>query len=432
VTARGEGGAAGARVGKYQLLGEIGRGAMGAVYRAEDRLSGEVVAVKLLEPVGEAERELCSRLFFNEVGASGLLHHPNIVPVRDAGREGDRFYVVMDYVEGGRTLEAWCTTRSLLSLERILSVGLDCAEALHYAHVKGVIHRDVKPANVLLDGGGHARLTDFGIAVLGQGGLAATSPFAAAGSPLYMAPEQLRRDEVTPRSDLFALGLVLYQLITGRHPFAASSMAAVTRRVLEDTPELPSRYRPDLPPGLEAVVMRLLEKESAARPASGLEVANVLSTLLGGPRRPLEGVLAEGRADQLRRLAFFRDFEEAQLWELLRWTRWEEVAPGAVLLREGEAGDSFFIIVDGRVAVSKAGLTVTQLSAGQCIGEVSCLGRRPRSASVTALEPVRVLRVNAALLENASKDCQIAFQRVFISTLVERLVDTTEALARGA
>jgi serine/threonine-protein kinase len=208
------------------MLGEIGRGATGTVFRAEDRLSGEVVALKLIEPVRDTQRELYARVFFNEVRASGLLRHPNIVPVRDAGREGDRFYVVMEYVQGGQSLEPWCTTRSLLALDRVLSVGLECAEALHYAHLKSVIHRDVKPANVLLDGGGHARLTDFGIAVLGEGGLAVTSPFVAAGSPLYMAPEQLRRDEVTPRSDLFALGLVLYQLLTGRHPFAASSVDA--------------------------------------------------------------------------------------------------------------------------------------------------------------------------------------------------------------
>jgi CRP-like cAMP-binding protein len=177
--------------------------------------------------------------------------------------------------------------------------------------------------------------------------------------------------------------------------------------------------------------MRLLEKDPAARPASGIEVASALSTLLGGGWRPLEGVLAEGRAEQLRRLAFFSDFREAELWELLRWTRWEEVPPGAVLLREGEEGDSFFIVVEGRVAVTKAGRDLARLGAGQCIGEISCLGGRPRPATVTALERVCVVRVDAALLDDASSECRVALQRALITTLVERLADTAAALAGG-
>ena len=160
-------------------------------------------------------------------------------------------------------------------------------------------------------------------------------------------------------------------------------------------------------------------------------MAGVLSALLGGARRPLEGVLAEGRADQLRRLDFFRDFAEAELWELLRWAHWEDVAPGTALVREGEEGNTFFVIVEGRVAVRKSALDIAELGAGQCFGEISYLSSRPRSASVTALEPSCVLQVNAELLQNASPACQIAFQRVFISTLVERLVQTTETLARG-
>jgi len=424
------GGGAGLHLGKYRLLEEIGRGAVGAVYRAEDRLSGAVVAVKLIVPGSDAQRDVYARLFFNEVRASGLLRHPNIVPVLDAGREGGRFYVVMQYVDGGHTLDDWCRPGALMPRDRVLSVALDCVEALHYAHGKGVIHRDVKPANVLLDARGQARLTDFGIAVLGEGALADTSPFAAAGSPLYMAPEQIRQDVVTPRSDLFAFGLVLYQLLTGHHPFAASSIAAVSRRLLDEAPEPPSRRCPDLPRELDALVLRLLAKDPAGRPASGLEVANALSALLGGARRPLEGILAEGRADQLRRLDFFRDFGEAELWELLRWAHWEEVAPRTALVREGEEGHSFFVLVEGRVAVCKSMRRIAELGPGQCFGEISYLSARPRSASVTALERTCVLRVNAALLENASPACQIAFQRVFISTLVERLVQTTEALAR--
>jgi CRP-like cAMP-binding protein len=139
--------------------------------------------------------------------------------------------------------------------------------------------------------------------------------------------------------------------------------------------------------------------------------------------------MAEGRTEQLRRLAFFRDFGEAQLWELLRWTRWEEAAGGDVLVREGEQGHSLFVIVEGRVAVRKGDLQLAVLGPGECFGEIAYLSKRRRSASVVAMERASVLRVNAQLMERASQQCQLAFQRVLIATLIERLVDTTQALA---
>lgn len=419
-------------LGKYRLLEEIGRGAVGVVYRAEDSLSGRQVAVKVIAPRTEEQRAVYARLFFNEVRANGLLRHPNIVPVLDAGREGPRFYVVMECVSGGRTLDDYCGSAALLPVRTVLEVALDCAEALHYAHGKGVIHRDVKPANVLLDERRRAHLSDFGIAVLGEGGLADTSPFAAAGSPLYMAPEQVCQDAVTPATDLFALGVVLYQLLSGRHPFAGPSIAAITQRLLTETPRTLDRLRGDLPPGLVDLVARTLAREPRSRPPGALALAHELSELLGGTRRPLEGVMAEGRTEQLRRLEFFRGFGEAELWELLRWARWEEAACGEVLVREGEQGHSLFIIVEGRVAVRKSDIELATLGPGACFGEIAYLSRRRRSASVVVTERACVLRLNAASLESASPQCQLDFQRVLISTLIERLVDTTEALAARA
>ena len=415
-------------LGKYRLLDELGHGAAGVVYRAEDSLSGRQVAVKVIAPRTEEQRAVYSRLFFNEVRANRMLRHPSIVPILDAGREGSRFYVVMECVGGGRTLDSYCHGGALLPVRTVLAIALDCAEALHYAHGKGVIHRDVKPANVLLDEQQHAHLSDFGIAVLGDGGLADTSPFAAAGSPLYMAPEQVRQDAVTPATDLFALGVVLYQLLSGRHPFAGPSIAAITQRLLTETPVALNTLRGDLPQGLAELIDRTLDRRPQRRPRGALAMAHELSALLGGARRPLEGLMAEGRTEQLRGLAFFRDFGEAQLWELLRWTRWEEAAGGDVLVREGEQGHSLFVIVEGRVAVRKGDLQLAVLGPGECFGEIAYLSKRRRSASVVAMERASVLRVNADLMQSASQQCQLAFQRVLISTLIERLVDTTQAL----
>ena len=413
-------------VGKYRLLEEIGRGAVGVVYRAQDSESGETLALKIFEPRSDAQRAIYAELFLNEVRASARMRHPNIVPVLDAGREGERFFVVMDFVPGGRTLEQDCARRSLLSVHEVVTIGVDCAEALHYAHRKGVIHRDVKPANVLMDRRRRARLTDFGVAVLGEGRLADTSPFAAAGSPLYMAPEQVTHDQVTPRTDLFALGLILYQLLCGTHPFAGRSMATITRRLLDEEPEPLHHRRIGVPADLSALVQRTLCRDPDGRPTSALELAQDLSAMLDGSRRPVEGLQAEGRVDRLRRLDFFRDFGEAELWELLRCASWDDVAQGTCVAREGEQGSNFYIVVAGRMLVRKAGVDAGFLEVGDCFGELSYVGDNRYPASVVAERGACLLRVNEALLKNASGRCQLDFQRVFIKMLVARLASTTQ------
>jgi hypothetical protein len=416
-------------IGKYQLLEEVGHGAVGVVHRARDHLTGKEVAVKIFEPPTAAQRETFERLFFNEVRANRLLHHPNIIPVLDAGQEGKRYYVVMEYVPGARTLEDIRNERRPLPVERVIEIAVDCAEALHYAHSKGVIHRDIKPANVLIEHGRGARLSDFGIAVFGEGQLAETSTFASAGSPLYMAPEQVRHDAITPSTDLFALGVVMYELLAGEHPFRGASMAAVTARLLDHNPVPLSSVRSDLPPGLSGLVNATLAKTALERPSSGLDLARQLSDLLGGQRRPLEGIIAEARTAQLRELDFFRDFGDVELWELLRWAYWEDIECGDVVIREGEEGSSFFILVEGQMEVRKSAVLLLQLEAGACFGEISYLSSQPRSASVVAMSRCSVLRVTAMLLSGASERCQLAFQNVFIQTLINRLVATTSALS---
>ena len=339
----------------------------------------------------------------------------------DAGREGDRYYVVMEYVPGVRTLEEARAARPLLPVKRVLEIVIDCAEALHYAHGKGVIHRDIKPANVLIATGCGARLSDFGIAVLGDGELAETSTFAAAGSPLYMAPEQMRHDAVTPSTDLFALGVVMYELLSGQHPFHGTSIAAVTDRLLNHEPAPLSSLRKDLPAGLSSLVSRTLAKSASDRPSSGLELARRLTAVLGSNRRPLEGIVAEGRTEQLRKLDLFADFADSELWELLRWAHWDELASDEVAVREGEYDADFCILIEGRMQVLKAGVLVAQISSGACFGESGYLGNHAQAASVIATSRCSVLRVGAQLLQGASQSCRLAFQNVLIQVLVQRL-----------
>ena len=335
----------------------------------------------------------------------------------------------MEYVRGVATLESHCHRKSLLSFEAVADIVFKCAEALDYAHRKGVIHRDIKPGNILLGENGAVKLADFSIALLADPHLFDTQLMVPAGSPLYMSPEQIREDEVTGQSDLFSLGVVLYELLSGRHPFMADTLAGVTHRVVHEPHPPISRHAPQVPVSLQRLVDKALAKERGQRYASALDFAADLSQIFSELRHPQDGIATEGRADALMRLSFFRAFPDAEVWELLRWASWEEHGPGTTILSEGEDGDSFFIVVDGRVSVRKGEHPIATLESGQCFGEIGYLSRQRRTATVVTDTTVSLLRMNAELIDQASQSCQVQFQKVFIAVLIDRLVDTTRALA---
>jgi serine/threonine protein kinase len=184
------------------------------------------------------------KLFFNEAKVAGKLRHPNIVGVFDAGVEGDVCYIVMEMIFGGRTLFDHCQPDSLLPIEDVVRVIFKSARALDYAHRQGVIHRDVKPRNILLTEDGEVKLSDFSIALRTQGDATDTQVHGYIGSPLYMSPEQVKDDTITNQTDIFSLGVVMYELLTGRHPFAADNLPAIAHRITEKIPTPLLEMRP--------------------------------------------------------------------------------------------------------------------------------------------------------------------------------------------
>ena len=213
----------GQALGKYQVLTTIGRGNMATVYLGQDPFIDRPVAIKVAfdEYVQSDETgPLYRRMFFNEAQAAGMLKHPNITAIFDAGVDQDRYYIVMEYIHGGTTLDTFTSAENLLSIKNVTDILYQCAMGLDYAHGKGVIHRDIKPRNILITDELEAKITDFGVAVVPH--LQEGQSAEHAGSPLYMAPEQLRLEEATTQSDLFALGVVAYELLTGKHPFEES------------------------------------------------------------------------------------------------------------------------------------------------------------------------------------------------------------------
>jgi len=268
--------------GRYEVVEEIGAGAMGAVFKARDPVMDRVVAVKtihasaLVGPLADQYRERFTR----EARAAGRLAHPGIVTVFDAGVEGDTPYLVMEYVPG-RTLEDVLNTGEHYPLEKVCEIGQQVAEALAYAHANGVIHRDIKPANIQLTGTPErAKIMDFGVAKLAQAQVTSTGTLL--GTPSYMAPEQFTGMPLDGRSDLFSLGVILYWMATGDKPFSGDTITAVSYKIVHTEPIAPRQLNPGLPQPIEAVILKCLAKDPAARYQTGDELAADLAALRTG------------------------------------------------------------------------------------------------------------------------------------------------------
>jgi len=264
-------------LGRYQVECELGRGAMGTVYRARDPVIGRAVAIKTMvlpKALDPAEREQAKQRFLREARAAGGLVHPGIVAIHNAGVEGDLCYIVMELVEG-RDLVAHTRQAALLPPAKVLSIGERVAEALAHAHAAGVVHRDIKPANILYAADTDTvKVTDFGIARIAS---SAGSRFASAlGTPSYVPPEQLAGRRIDGRADLFALGVTLYQLLSGRLPFEGESMSQLTAAISSGAHVPVRRHNPALPAGVEAIVERALEREPERRFQSGTELAEAI------------------------------------------------------------------------------------------------------------------------------------------------------------
>jgi serine/threonine protein kinase len=272
------------RFGRYEILAELGRGAMGVVYRARDPKINRVVAVKTVSLAGqppEAEVEYRER-FIREAEAAGRLSHPGIVTIYDVGEEPETRapYIVMEFVKGPSLERLLSEQGHTLPLEQALQLTLELAEALDCAHGQGVVHRDLKPANILITEDGRAKIADFGIAKLNLANL--TLGGRTLGTPAYMSPEQLNGDEVDGRSDLFSLGVILYTVLTGYRPFQGNSAMTVSFKVVNKEPVPASVLDTDLPPGLDYIISRAMAKDPAQRYQRGMEMVLDIQELREG------------------------------------------------------------------------------------------------------------------------------------------------------
>src|SRR3954471_16898919 len=322
-------------IGKYPLLREIGSGATSRVYLARDPFANRDVAIKVFlfdKNANEHEERLIHKSFVAEASLAGKLNHPHIVDIFDAVVEPDRSYLVMEYVPG-TTLEACAEADKLLPVTKVVEIVFKCIRALEYACRHGIIHRDVKPANILLSESGETKVGDFGASF--QQKLTHTTQLGDVGSPAYMSPEQIRGETLTHQTDIYSLGVTMYKLLTGRLPFAAGTQAALTYAILNTEPARPAKLRPEVPGLLDAVVMKALEKEPVARYPSWLEFGRDLGQAFASLRLAGAAVSDSERFQKLRDCSFFADFNDVALWELVRIGAWKPIGAQNAIIREG-------------------------------------------------------------------------------------------------
>lgn len=417
-------------LGKYQVVREIARSGMGVVYLGHDPFIDRPVALKvaLSESLKDEETgERYRKMFFNEAHTAGMLRHPNILEIFDAGVDGDICYIVMEYINGGKTLKPHCKPGNLLPVNHVVEIIFKCAKALDYAHRQGVIHRDIKPSNLLYTEDADVKVADFSIAHLARPDAAQTLPMGFMGSPRYMSPEQVQQDDITHQTDLFSLGVVMYELLTGVHPFMSDSFSALIHKVINEDPPPMLQHRADLPRRLDKIVQRALRKDPTTRYKMGMDLASDLATACSYLDRPQEDISIKHKFKEVTRLDFFQGFPEEEVWEVIRASIWQEFGPDDKIVTEGEIDDAFYMLVAGTVVVKKGDGVVSTLKSGDCFGEMGYITKVKRTASIVATGPVSLIKINFTLLEQVSEDCQLRFCKAFLRTVIRRLSLTSDA-----
>ena len=425
------------RIGKYKLIREVGRGATATVYLAEHPQYPENVALKLIrfddksKDTAKWNRRLL-KLLRAEMDVSRRLDHPNIIKVFDTTVEKDYAYLVMEYFPG-TTLEHYCSFQNLLPLHRTIGMVFKCAMALDYAYRQGIVHRDIKPANILVDEHDNVKITDFGLALNISKKSASDSTFImGVGSPAYMSPEQIKSYPLNQKTDLFSLGVVLFHMLTGRLPFRAKNPAQLIYKIINTEPPLVSQINSELPEQLDQVIRKALEKDLYSRYKNGADFAKDLSAvrykILDDTSAPIDNT----RYSILRKMPFFTEFEDVEIWEILRFSRWRKSDSNTLLMREGDSDQRFGIVIDGRVEVSVDGQRVSEVSYGEVFGELAYLDEQDHKHMYTVVTTTTTtyLELNPAALSLATDECQAAFRSRLVTIVARRLGSAYRELAK--
>jgi serine/threonine protein kinase len=418
------------QVGKYDIQKLLGKGATGTVYLARDAFTGREVALKTIEPEVFRDPEFGTvyrSQFLNEASLAGKLRHPHIVAILDAVVGKDSGYIAMELVTGG-DLSRYVTPQTLLPVADVLQIGFKVCGALDYAAKEGIVHRDIKPANIMVASGTEVKIADFGAAVLKRSQVVQT---AALGSPYYMSPEQINGAALTFHSDMYSLGVVLYELLAGRRPFQAENLDALLEKILKLDPLPPSEARPGLPKDIDPAVLRALKKIPEQRYATWAEFALELSRL--GRLVLPEGAIPDSeKYVALQRVPMLGTLSDSELWELARAGRWTRSARNRILIKEKERGTSFFFLAQGEAKVTLQARLLNMVGAGEFFGEMAYIagGEQPRHATVESSTEVMLAEFEPAALDTMSLGAQLQLMRALVRNVSERLALANTRTAR--
>ena len=411
-------------IGKYEVIRKLGDGATSEVYLCHDPFNNRDVAVKVVveERIRDAEGgKLIKKLFITEASLAGKLLHPHIAQIYDAVVGDKMNYIVMEYVPGG-TLERFCDPATLMTIDKIVEIVFKCTRALDFAHKLGVTHRDIKPANILLSGETDIKISDFGAALMTS---ADQTQVTGIGSPAYMSPQQIKEQPLDHQTDIYSLGVVMYQLLTGILPFQASNNFSMMYQITNVEPPLPSSHREEIPLAMDRIVRKAMQKDLDRRYATWGEFSFDLAEAFRSGHLAIRTreVADTEKFNTMRALSFFADFTDAELWEVTRISSWANLTEDTVIMKDGEPGDFFCILASGEVKVTKRKKLLNVLTPGECFGEMAYLAHtgNERTADVCAMSDSQVIKIGIEDLEKASDACRHRFDRAFMGILVERL-----------
>ncbi len=423
-------------LGRYKILNELGRGAMGVVYKGLDSVLVRVVAVKtinILDPNIPMSEEDILEIFLREAKIAGNLTHPNITSIYDIGSDRGIHFFVMEFVEGS-TMESVIERRVKMSLIEKLKIVAATARTLSYAHMRNVIHRDIKPANIMILKNNEPKIMDFGVAKL-QGGalMEKTEAGKIFGTPNYMSPEQIKGEDVDHQTDIFSLGVSAYEFLTYEKPFPATTFKDLLRAIINDEPAPLSHFDPSIPEELDKIISKALNKDKSGRYNHSSQFADALELLIdqmeSASSTPQKEIAQEKQKiikAIKRNYVFFSDFDDEEIMEIFKLSSRDSFDEGKIIFEEGATGNKMFIIIEGKVKIFQRDgrgneVEIAVLEDGDCFGEMAIIDNSPRSASAMAMEETVVVAINEIVLRVTRPELCVKLYKNLASIISEKL-----------
>lgn len=414
---------------RFEIRRKLGSGASARVYLAFDIYAQREVALKIanqnlfIEDEGEA---LNRKMWLNETRLVGKLQHPFIVQIYEAGSADEHDYMVMEFMPGG-TLDQFTSFGKMLPCDRLVDMLYKVCNALDYANKMGVLHRDIKPANILLGADGNVKVSDFGAAFLMN---SESTQIDSVGTLAYMAPELFKKATPTIQTDIYALGAMAYQLLTGKYPFEIDSYESHIYQKLQGEMLPLEHARADIPQSLRFAIHRALHRDRNVRYSSWKALCDDLTASM--PHLPTHNEVQfdSARFEFFRKLPFFSDFSDTEIWETVGISSLFGCEAGECLVREGDEGSSMFIIASGEASVTKGSTELGIMHAEDFFGEIAYIKetQQSRSATVTAITTMEVVEIRGAALHHASVELQARFSKALLKLLVNRIENSNNKL----